>query len=259
MASGTPPGTVLVTGAARRLGAHIARGLAADGWRVVLHCHQSVAEAEALAVEIGAVGVVPADLGQRAAIEGLIGRASAWGPLDALINNASVFEKDDIADLTWESFDAHIVPNLAAPMFLSRDFARAFGERTGGNIVNLLDQKIGNLNPDFLSYTVSKVALAGVTRLLAMAFGARIRVNGVAPGLTMISTRQTPAGFDRAQRSMPLGRGSTPSEIAAAVRFLLATPSITGQVLTLDGGESLFGRARDVSLDPRLQDTPSPD
>ena len=245
-------GTALVTGGARRIGAAIARALAAEGWRVVLHCHRSRADAETLAHEIGAVGVVEANLGDRMAIEGLIGRASAWGPVDALVNNAAAFARDDIADVTWESFEAHLVPNLAAPLFLCRDFARAFGGRMGGNIVNLLDQKVGNLNPDFLSYTLSKVALSALTQMLAMAFAPRIRVNGVSPGLTLISGRQTEQSFQRAWRDTPLGVSSTPEELAAAVRFILATPSMTGQSIVLDGGETLQNRARDVAMDPVL-------
>ena len=250
-------GTALVTGGARRIGAAIARALAADGWRVVIHCNRARAEAETLAHEIDAVGVVEADLGDRAAVDGLIGRASAWGPLHLLINNAAAFAKDDIGDVTWDSFEAHLLPNLAAPLFLSRDFARAFGanigrDGAGGNIVNLLDQKVDNLNPDFLSYTLSKVALAGLTRTLAMALAPRIRVNGVSPGLTMISGRQTEQSFQRAWRDTPLGVSSTPEELAAAVRFILASPSMTGQSIVLDGGETFGGRCRDVSLDPRL-------
>ena len=250
--TGTVPGTVLVTGAARRIGAAIARALAADGWRVVLHCHRSGAEAETLAHETGAVGIVEADLGDRAAIDGLIGRAGAWGPLDALVNNAATFSNDGVANVSWESLDAHLVPNLAAPLFLSRDFARAF-KGQNGNIVNLLDQKVDNLNPDFLSYTLSKVALAALTRMLAMALAPRIRVNGVSPGLTLISGKQTEQSFQRAWHDTPLGRSSTPEELAAAVRFILLTPSMTGQSLVLDGGESLQNRPRDVAFDPALR------
>ena len=248
-----PPRTVLVTGAARRIGAAIARALAADGWRVVLHCHRSAADAEALATEIGAAGVLVADLADRPAVEGLIGRAAALaGPLQALVNNASTFRNDTVADVTWESFDAHWGPNLAAPLVLSRDFARQFTGEAGGAIVNLLDQKVDNLNPDFMSYTLSKVALAALTRTLAMALAPRIRVNGVSPGLTLISGKQTEQSFQRAWRATPLGCSSTPEELADAVRFILRTPSITGQNLVLDGGESLRGRPRDVAFDPAL-------
>lgn len=252
--SAVPPGTVLVTGAARRIGAVIARSLAADGWKVLAHYNRSAADAGRLAAEIHAAGgrcaLVQADLSRRADIEALVPRCVAeHGPLDCLVNNANAFVNDTIATVTWESFDASMMPNLAAPLMLCRDFAAAFGERTGGCIVNLLDQKIANLNPDFLSYTLSKVALSGLTQVLAMAFADRIRVCGVAPGITLIGGRQTEASFQRAWRDTPLRRSSTPQEIADCIRFILATASITGQTIILDGGESLRGRARDVVFD----------
>jgi NAD(P)-dependent dehydrogenase (short-subunit alcohol dehydrogenase family) len=245
----------LVTGGGRRIGAAIARALAADGWDVVVHYNRSGGDAAALAAEIraagGVCGLLQADLSQRADVEGLMARCFAeYGPLDCLINNASTFANDTIATVTWDSFQQHLAPNLGAPLLLSRDFAASFAGREGGCIINLLDQKLANLNPDFLSYTLSKVALGGLTEILAMALSPRIRVCGVAPGLTMISGRQTEASFARAWRDTPLGRSSTPEEIAACVKFILATPSITGQTIILDGGESLRGRARDISFDP---------
>lgn len=244
----------LITGAAKRIGAAIAQDLARDGWHVIIHYHTSAAEAEGLAQTIAADGgqcnTIQADLSSREGIEGLIPRiVTAHGAPSVLINNASAFSNDVISTVTWESFHAQITPNLAAPLFLSRDFARALTAAEGGCIINLLDQKVGNLNPDFLSYTLSKVALQGLTTILAMAFGARIRVGGIAPGITLISGQQTEASFQRAWRSTPLGRSSTPGDIAAAVRFILDTPSFTGQTITLDGGESLQGRARDVAFD----------
>jgi len=245
---------VLITGAARRIGATIARALAADGWSVVVHYNNSGAEAEALAADVRQAGgdcqLIQADLAERADIESLVPRCvDAFGPLDCLINNASSFINDDLGRVTWDVFQHQIATNLAAPLFLSQDFARSFGERTGGCIINLLDQKVGNLNPDFLSYTVSKVGLSGLTQILAMALGERIRVCGIAPGVTLISGKQTEEGFQRAWRATPLGRSSTPEEIANCVRFILATPSLTGQTIVLDGGESLRGRARDVAFD----------
>ena len=245
----------LVTGGGRRIGAAIARALAEDGWDLVVHYNRSGDDAAALAQEItaagGVCGLLQADLSVQADVDGLIGRCvAAHGPLDCLVNNASNFANDTIATVTWESLQAHLAPNLAAPLLLSRDFAAGFAGREGGCIINLLDQKLANLNPDFLSYTLSKVALSGLTEILAMALSPRIRVCGVAPGLTMISGRQTEASFARAWRDTPLGRSSTPEEIAACVRFILKTPSITGQTIILDGGESLRGRARDISFDP---------
>ncbi len=247
-------GTILITGAGRRIGAALAQNLARDGWQIVAHYHRSARDAEALAALItsdgGRCDTIQADLSRQEDIETLIPRCiAAFGPLDVLINNAATFFNDLIDTVTWDTFQAHLTPNLAAPLFLSRDFARAFGDRTGGNIINLLDQKVDNLNPDFMSYTLSKIALHGLTPMLAMAFGARIRVNGIAPGITLISGKQTEESFQRAWQANPLGRSSTPDEIAACARFILATPSITGQTIVLDGGESLRGRARDVAFE----------
>lgn len=244
----------LVTGAAKRIGAAIAQDLAQQGWHVIAHYNTSGPDAEAMAGRIRAEGgrceTIQADLSSREGIEGLIPRVvAAHGVPSLLVNNACAFSNDVIGTVTWESFHSQITPNLAAPLFLSRDFARAFQGSEGGCIINLLDQKIFNLNPDFLSYTISKVALQGLTKTLAMAFGACIRVGGIAPGITLISGKQTEASFQRAWRATPLGRSSTPAEIASAVRFILATPSFTGQIITLDGGESLQGRARDVAFD----------
>jgi NAD(P)-dependent dehydrogenase (short-subunit alcohol dehydrogenase family) len=251
--------SVLITGAARRIGATIATTLAADGWRVIVHYNSSGEDAEKLQTEIRATGgqceIIQADLATRHGIESLIPACvSQFGPLDCLINNAANFSNDSIENVTWDSFDAHILPNLAAPLFLSRDFERAFGDRAGGCIINMLDQKVGNLNPDFLSYTLTKVALSGLTQMLAMAFAPRIRVNGISPGLTMISGKQTEESFQRAWRATLLKRSSTPDEIAAGIRFILATASMTGQTLVIDGGESLQGRPRDIAFDlPEVQ------
>jgi len=247
------PRTALVTGAARRIGAAIARDLAASGWRVVVHYNRSEAEAQALAEEIaragGAVELVQADLASRAEVEAVFPRAlEKVGRIDCLINNAANFQYDAIETLSWGSWDAHMAANLAAPAFLSRDFARQIPRSGEGVIINLLDQKTGNLNPDFLSYTLSKVGLRGLTETLALGLAPRIRVCGIAPGVTLISGKQTPQSFEKAFKATPLGRSSTVEDIVRAVRFILATPSLTGQVLTLDGGESLAGRPRDVAF-----------
>ncbi|HTR16925.1 MAG TPA: SDR family oxidoreductase [Acetobacteraceae bacterium] len=249
----TAAGTVLITGAARRLGAAMARALAADGWQVIISYNRSAAEAEALVAEIEAAGgrchAVAADLADRATVARLIPDCvTRFGRIDCLINNASSFRAEDIGTMSFDSYDFHMRPNLEAPLFLAQGFVRALGDAPGV-IINMLDQKIANLNPDFLSYTVAKAGLAAATRMLAMAFGGRIRVCGIGPGVTLISGKQTPQGFERAWRSPPLGRSSTPDEMVAAVRFILATPSLNGQVLFLDGGESLRGRARDVAFE----------
>jgi NAD(P)-dependent dehydrogenase (short-subunit alcohol dehydrogenase family) len=245
--------TVLITGAARRVGATIARALAENGWKVVMHYHRSEADAEALAAAIrasgGVCGLVRADLGVRSDVETLIERAaSVHGRIDCLINNASTFYYDDVGSVTWESLHDHLASNLIAPVILCRDYARAFAG-TDGCIVNVLDQKVANLNPDFLSYTVAKVGLAGLTTTLAMALRGRIRVCGIAPGIALISGKQTQEGFEKAWQAPPLGRSTTPEEIARCVKYVLASPGMTGNVIVLDGGESLSGRGRDVAFD----------
>ncbi len=253
----TEPRTVLITGAARRVGAAIARALAADGWAVIVHYHRSEAEAQALAGEIrdtgGVCDLVRADLGRRADVEGLMDRCLALrGSVDCLINNASTFYHDDISSVTWNSLHDHLSSNLIAPLFLCRDFVRVFDGRSDGCIVNILDQKVANLNPDFLSYTIGKIGLSGLTTMLALALAGRIRVCGIAPGLTLISGKQTQDSFERAWQAPPLGRSATPEEIARCVRYILSSPEMTGNTIFLDGGESVAGRARDVAFDPSV-------
>ncbi|MSP02912.1 MAG: SDR family oxidoreductase [Acetobacteraceae bacterium] len=250
----TAPRTVLITGAAVRVGAAIARRLAADGWNTIIHYNRSAREAQSLAAEIGAAGgicrLVQADLRSRPDVEGLMDRCVAmFGPLDCLINNASTFYYDDISSVTWDSLTDHLSSNLIAPIFLCRDFVRCSRNEGDGCIVNILDQKLTNLNPDFLSYTIGKAGLASLTAMLAMALAGRIRVCGIAPGIALISGKQTPESFDKAWRAPPLGRSTTPDEIAACVRYILSASSMTGNTIVLDGGESLAGRARDVAFD----------
>ena len=244
----------LITGGARRVGAALARGLAAAGYFVVIHYQNSVDEAEGLAREIrglgGACGLLRADLRDRLAIEGVIARCvAAFGDVDVLVNNASSYRYDAVGALDAEVWDENLRTNLEAPLFLAGAFFRALGDR-GGAIVNMLDFKVTSLNPDYFSYTVAKVGMAGATRLMAMAFRGRVRVNGIAPGLTMRSGRQSEAQFERAWRMTPLGHGPTPEELAAALLYLLRTPSVNGQVISLDGGAALRPRRRDISVDP---------
>jgi NAD(P)-dependent dehydrogenase (short-subunit alcohol dehydrogenase family) len=246
--------TVLITGAAKRVGAAIARRLAADRWNVIVHYHQSERDAEELSAEIRRAGgkcdLVRADLASRSDVEGLLERCvRLHGAVDCLINNASRFYYDDISSVTWESLHDHLASNLIAPVFLCRDFARRFDTGSDRCIINILDQKIANLNPDFLSYTIGKIGLSGLTTTLAMALAGRIRVCGIAPGLALISGNQTAASFQKAWRAPPLMRGTTPDEIASCVQYILASPSMTGNTIFLDGGESLAGRTRDVAFD----------
>jgi NAD(P)-dependent dehydrogenase (short-subunit alcohol dehydrogenase family) len=240
---------VLITGGAKRLGAATARALAAAGYGLVIHANNSVSEAEALAVELGG-HVVIGDLADPAVPARLVDAAGAKvGPLYGLINNASLFEYDKAGSISPETIAAHIAPNLTAPVLLTQAFAAQPGLESGV-VINILDQKLANLNPDFFSYTLTKAALAAATEMFAMALAPRIRVCGIAPGLTMIAPKQTEEKFAAAWRANPLRRGSAPEDIAAAALFILSTPSMTGTTLYVDGGEHLMRRSRDVGISP---------
>jgi NAD(P)-dependent dehydrogenase (short-subunit alcohol dehydrogenase family) len=246
----------LVTGAARRIGRAIATTLAARGLTVLVHYHRSAAEAEALAATLQQAGhvayAIGCDLADLEAARGLCARgaALAGAPVTVLVNNASRFVYDDLASATPAAFRAHLDVNVGAPLFLAQGFAAQLPPGAEGVIVNLLDQKVGNPNPDYLTYSVGKAALAGLTPMLALALAPRIRVVGIAPGITLPSDGQDEAAFRRAAADTPLGRSSTPDDLARGVAFVLDTPSLTGQILTLDGGESISRRRRDVALDP---------
>ena len=244
-------GIALVTGAAKRIGRAIAHGLARAGWDVAIHYHRSEGEAEALRGEITALGrratTLRADLANVTEVETLIQRcADQLGTPTCLVNNASMFIFDEISSVTTAQWDAMHAANLRAPIILSRDFARHLPPGVEVNIINLLDQKIANLNPDFFSYTISKVGLDAATHTLAMALAPRIRVNAVAPGLTLVSGDQTPENFTQAHRMTPLGRAGDLDDIVASVLFLLRTKSITGQTIFVDGGQRLMPLDRDV-------------
>lgn len=235
----------IVTGGAKRIGAELVRALAADGWHVLIHYNRSHAEAAALAAEVGNAATVQADLADPAATDAIMAALDGLPPARLLVNNASLFAHDDIRDFTPESWAAHLDVNLRAPALLSRAFAAAAGE---GLIVNLLDAKLHGPNPDFFSYTVSKYGLAGVTELTARAFAPQIRVNAIAPSVTMVSGPQSRANFDKVHGLNALGRGVRVEEIVAALRFLIATPSITGQTILLDGGQRFLALPRDVQF-----------
>ena len=246
---------VLITGAARRVGAGLARALAEAGWDVAVHHRGGADEAAALVAELTGKGVraaaFQANLNDAADRDGLIRQVVGhFGRIDALINNASLFRYDTLHTLTEASWGEHLASNLTAPVFLIRDFATAVEAAEGqGVVVNILDHKIDSPNPDFFAYTAGKIGLAGLTRTLAMGLAPRVRLCGVSPGLILRSGEQTEAEYEAAWRDTPLGRGASVEDVARTVRFILETPSLTGQNLTVDGGESLIGRGRDVAFD----------
>lgn len=241
------PRTAIVTGGAKRIGATLARALAADGWQVLIHCNRSGREAGALAAEIGA-SVVQADLLDPAAAGAILAAVNPDAPVGLLINNASLFDYDTLSDFSVEAWDRQHAVNLRAPALLTQAFARAVPDGANGLIVNMLDAKLASLNPDYFSYTVSKAGLMAVTELAARALSPRIRVNGIAPAVTMVSGPQSRDNFDAAHVHNPLHRGVTAEQIADALRFIISTPTLHGQVLTLDAGQRLLGMPRDVAF-----------
>ena len=251
------PRVALVTGGAKRIGAAITRRLAAAGYAVGIHYHSAAAEAEALASQLLEAGhsaaAFAADLSEPEAPAALLSACAArMGTVTVLINNAAVFRYDTAATFTAADIGYHMGPNLTAPLLLAQHFAAALGD-SEGSIVNILDHKVTALNPDFFTYTLTKVALAGATRMQAQWFYPRIRVNGIAPGITLISGKQTEAGFARAWQAPPLGRSATPEELAEAVLYALETKSLNGQILVIDGGDSLLARPRDIAFDSSLR------
>ncbi|MBL9098331.1 MAG: SDR family oxidoreductase [Alphaproteobacteria bacterium] len=244
---------VLVTGAAKRLGRAIALKLAREGYDVAVHYRSSKAEADAVAAEIKALGrraaLVEGELSKEADVAAIVPRAvSALGPLTALVNSASVFEDDRVETATRASWDKHLDTNLRAPLVLSQAFAAQLPAGAHGGIVNLIDQQVLNLTPQFLSYTVSKAALWTLTQTLAQALAPRIRVNAVAPGPSLKAERQSQANFDGHVKATLLQRPSSPEDIAAAVAYLLAAPAVTGQMIAVDSGQHL-GWSRDQFLE----------
>jgi NAD(P)-dependent dehydrogenase (short-subunit alcohol dehydrogenase family) len=276
--------TVLVTGAAKRLGKAIALDLAAHGWRIALHYHQSQTEALVTAAEIALLGPVAcfqADLSQPQACETLFAQVQAhFGEVDALVNSASQFDHDDAQSFDPNLAQAHLAVNCVAPIVLARCLhvhlqarnadrqnKRTEGAKEGviggvikggveggiegvvsGAVVNLLDQKLWNLNPDFLSYTLSKAALQAATTMMAQSFAPLLRVCGVAPGLTMPSYLQDSAAFAKAHQVSPLGRSSRPEDVARTVRFVLENESMTASQILVDGGQHLMHLPRDISF-----------
>ncbi len=241
------PRTAIVTGGARRIGAALARALSADGWHLLIHYNRSGAEADSLAAELGNAATVAAPLEEADCAARIFAALDGLPPVRLLVNNASRFAYDGALDFSTAEWDRHHAINLRAPALLSQAFARAVGEGEG-LIVNLLDAKLDAPNPDFFTYTVSKMGLAGLTELTARAFAPAVRVCGIAPSITMVSGPQSRENFDAVHRLNALRRGVDVAEIVAALRFLIATPTITGQTITLDGGQRFLGLPRDVQF-----------
>ncbi len=255
------PRTVLVTGAARRLGRSIALALAAGGWQVAVHYRSSAQDAIDTAAECarlssGQSAHFDGDFDDEAAVRALVPRVvERFGTLDAVVNNASLFEHDNAATLGFASLEKHLRSNAGAPVLLAQALyehlqARAAAAEADaqGAVVNLLDQKLWNQNPDFMSYTLSKAALEAAGTMLALALAPRVRVVGVAPGLTLTSHMLSDEKFAQLHALSPLGRSSSPEDVAATVRFALENRSITGTTLMVDGGQHLMKFERDFSL-----------
>jgi NAD(P)-dependent dehydrogenase (short-subunit alcohol dehydrogenase family) len=245
------PRVALVTGAGRRIGRAIALGMAAAGWDVAVHYRHSAQEAQDVVEAILALGrravALHADLADEAAVRALPGQAARLlGGLDCIVNNASLFEYDKPADFSPALLAAHMQSNVAAPLLLAQALHAMVPAGGQGVVVNLLDQKLYNLNPDFLSYTLSKAALHTATTLLAQALAPKLRVVGVAPGITLVSGEQSEAGFAQAHTATPLGRSSTPQDIVDAVCYAATARALTGTTLLVDGGQHLVPLGRDV-------------
>jgi NAD(P)-dependent dehydrogenase (short-subunit alcohol dehydrogenase family) len=240
----SPRPTVLITGAARRIGRAIALSMAEAGYDVAVHYRHSKLEAEGLVREIEALGqragAFPADLARQNDVEALIPAISkAMVPPICLVNNASEFQFDSLASLTPERWATHMDINLKAPVFLAQALAANLPVGAQGHVINIIDQRVWKLTPEFFSYTLSKAGLWTATKTLAQALAPHVRVNAIGPGPVLRSIHQSADEFAAEEATTLLQRGSTPEEIASAVRFLVSAPAITGQMIALDGGQHL--------------------
>jgi NAD(P)-dependent dehydrogenase (short-subunit alcohol dehydrogenase family) len=237
------PSTAIVTGAGKRVGAAIVRALVEDGWTVVAHVHR-----ESDRVPEGATRVV-ADLAEPTCADVIFAASTGFPPVGLLVNNAARFAWDGFGEFSPTEFDAHMAVNVLAPTLLIERLARNHDGSADALVVNLLDAKVAAPNPDFLSYTLSKQALAGLTELAARALACkRIRVNGIAPGLMLRSNGQSEENFEAMHANNPLGRGATPGDVIAALRYLIAAPCVTGQVVVIDSGQRFMELERDVQF-----------
>jgi len=239
---------VLITGGGVRLGAHLSRGLAADGWHVCIHYNQSKLSAERLAEEIvkagGSASSVQADLAIPSDVNALIDKCGQ--EIHALINNASTFRPDTAQDFTTESWDYHRAVNLDAPLRLAADFAAQAGPES--SIINMIDQRVLKPNPQFFTYSLAKAGLYWATKTMAQSFAPNIRVNGVGPGPTLENAEQGEGEFAAEAKATLLGAGSPPDTILQAVRYLLAAKAVTGQMIAVDGGQHLLWRTADLEF-----------
>lgn len=263
MSAPAPARTVLVTGAAKRLGREIALTLAKDGWQVAVHYRDSLEEATKTVADCaklaGSSAAFRANLTSETAVRNLLPKViQQFGRVDAVVNSASTFEHDTVASFSFSNMDKHLRSNTGAAIILAQALhahvlgrdgsASAQARRPLGVVVNLLDQKLWNQNPDFLSYTLSKAALEAATTMLAMALSPQLRVVGVAPGLTLTSHLLSQKKFEALHQLSPLGRSSTAADVAATVKFAIDNQSITGTTLLVDGGQHLMKFERDFSL-----------
>lgn len=251
----SPYKAALITGGVARIGRAIALDLAIQGIAVVVHHRNSQEEAEQLIQEIRATGGnakhVSGDLAEASTAQSIVTAASeAIGvPIDILVNNASVFEQDTAQTMTPHSWDLHQAVNLRAPVFLSQNLFEQLPSGSKACIINIIDQRVLKLNPQYFSYTAAKAGLWTVTRTLAQSMAPNVRVNAISPGPTLANHYQNEADFDREAASVMLGYGPAIAEISNGIKFLLETPSMTGQMLTLDGGQHLAWRTEDIIED----------
>ena len=239
--------TAIVTGAAKRIGAEIAQALSGDGWDVLIHYRHSEDEARALASQLPRSRIVQGDLASIEGVQNVIAALRGMPSPGLLVNSASSFVYDSFDDFSVEAWDSHMAANARGPALLARAFANAVPDGESALIVNMLDAKLSQLNADFFTYTISKIAFSGVHELIARSLAGRgIRVNAIAPSVTMVSGPQSRENFDKVHALNALGRGVEVSEIVAALRFLISVPTITGQTITLDGGQRFLSLARDV-------------